>query len=97
MAKTRQYLISENWGKGFIELNESTEFDIKGFFGNVWSVPKNNKKANLWIGKVLGSIKTKDEAQEIVDAEIQSQQDIWDNTATTRRHEPRPTNIILQE
>ena len=97
MAKTRQYLISENWGKGFIELNESTEFDIKGFFGNVWSVPKNNKKANLWIYKVLGVTKTKDEAQEIVDAEIQIQQDIWDSTIPTIRYESRPTNIILEE
>tara|TARA_R110002051_G_C8444405_1_gene455674 strand:- start:268 stop:561 length:294 start_codon:yes stop_codon:yes gene_type:complete len=97
MAKNYQYIVAENWGKGFIELNESTEFEIKGFPGNVWSVPKNNKKANLWISKVLGTIKTKDEAQTIVNAEIQSQQNIWDAALPETRQEVRPINIILEE
>ena len=49
MAKTNQYLVAENWGKGFIEHSESTRFSIAGYPGNVWKVPAHNKQANLWI------------------------------------------------
>jgi len=74
-----QYCIAKNWGKGFIESNESASFKISGYPADIWQVPINNKKANLWITRVLGIPKTRDEAQAILDTEINAQQTAWDN------------------
>ena len=78
MAKTYQYCVAENWGKGFIDHEESSRITFKGFPGDVWQVPAYNKHGNLWIAKVAGTVKTKDEAQTIVDAEMKKAQDAWD-------------------
>ena len=78
MAKTYQYCVAENWGKGFIDHEESSRITFKGFPGDVWQVPAYNKQGNLWIAKVAGTIKTKDEAQTIVSAEQKKAQDAWD-------------------
>ena len=51
---------------------------FKGYPANVWQVPAYNKHANLWIAKVAGVVKTKDEAQALVDAEVQAAQAAWD-------------------
>ena len=61
-----QYVVAENWGTGFIEHNESREISFTGHPGNVWQVPTKNGTANKWISKVLGVLKTKDEAQAIL-------------------------------
>ena len=78
MAKTYQYCVAENWGKGFIDHRESSRITFKSFPGNVWQVPAYNKHANLWIQKVLGTPKTRDEAQAIVTAVITEAQSTWD-------------------
>ena len=78
MAKTYQYCVAENWGKGFIDHDESHRITFKGYPGNVWQVPAYNKHGNLWIAKVAGAVKTKDEAQTIVTAVIDAAQDAWD-------------------
>ena len=39
MAKTKQYCVAENWGKGFIEHSESSKIKFAGYPGNVWQVP----------------------------------------------------------
>ena len=78
MAKIYQYCVAENWGKGFIDHDESMRITFKSFPGNVWQVPAYNKHGNLWIAKVAGTVKTKDEAQTIVDAEQKKAQDAWD-------------------
>ena len=78
MAKTYQYCVAENWGKGFIEHDESHRITFKSYPGNVWQVPAYNKHANLWIAKVAGTLKTKDEAQTIVTAQVDAAQDAWD-------------------
>ena len=57
-------------GKGFIDHVESVKISFTSFPGNVWQVPAYNKTANLWIAKVGGTIKTKDEAQTIVTAQV---------------------------
>ena len=100
--KTYQYCVAENWGKGFIEHSESRKIAFSGFPGNVWQVPAHNKDANLWISKVLGTVKTKDEAQAIVDAEVQAAQAVWDATpdaekAPAQPNITRPTDITLEE
>ena len=78
MAKTYQYCVAENWGKGFIDHEESSRITFKSFPGDVWQVPAYNKHGNLWIAKVAGTVKTKDEAQTIVTAEMKKVQDAWD-------------------
>ena len=105
MAKTKQYCVAENWGKGFIEHNESSRITFVGYPGNVWQVPAHNKAANLWINKVLGVPKTKDQAQAIVTAIIDALQDTWDadnvdgesSAEKIVRLGSKPTDITLEE
>ena len=105
MAKTYQYCVAENWGKGFIDHVESSRITFKSFPGNIWQVPAYNKHGNLWVAKVGGIVKTKDEAQTIVDAEVTASQTAWDNnnvdgeTAEEKieRIGARPVDITLEE
>ena len=102
MAKTYQYSVAENWGKGFIDHVESQRITFVGYPGNVWQVPAYNKHGNLWIAKVAGTVKTKDEAQAIVDAEVQAAQAAWDalpaeEKAPAVESNTRPTDITLEE
>jgi len=105
MAKTYQYCVAENWGKGFIDHNESIKISFSSFPGNVWQVPAYNKHANLWIAKVNGTVKTLSEAQAIVTAEVTAAQNAWDNdnvqgeTAEQKidRIGGRPVDITLTE
>ena len=96
--KTYQYCVAENWGKGFIEHNDSRKIAFSGLPGNVWQVPAHNKDANLWISKVLGVVKTKDEAQTIVDVEVTAAQTSWDALSDEQKaNSTRPADIILEE
>jgi len=105
MAKTYQYCVAENWGKGFIDHVESQRITFAGYPGNVWQVPAYNKHGNLWIAKVAGVVKTKDEAQAIVTAEVTSSQNAWDadtvegETAeqAIERKGSRPADITLED
>ena len=105
MAKTYQYCVAENWGKGFIDHGESQRITFVGYPGNVWQVPAYNKHGNLWIAKVAGVVKTKDEAQAIVTAEVTSSQNAWDadtvegETAeqAIERKGSRPADITLED
>ena len=105
MTKTYQYCVAENWGKGFIDHLESSKITFKSFPGNIWQVPAYNKHGNLWVAKVGGIFKTKDEAQAIVDAEVTASQTTWDNdnvdgeTAEEKNERigNRPEDITLEE
>jgi len=93
-----QYVVAENWGTGFIEHSESREISFTGHPGNVWQVPAKNGTANKWISKVLGQLKTKDEAQAIVDAEITARQTEWDTLSDSEKElTDRPVNITLED
>jgi len=98
MAKTHQYCVAENWGKGFIEHSESRKIAFFNLPGNVWRVPAHNKDANLWINKVLGIAKTRDEAQTIVDAKVTASQTAWDALSDEdKENSSRPADITLEE
>jgi hypothetical protein len=105
MAKTYQYCVAENWGKGFIDHVESSKITFKSYPGNVWQVPAYNKHGNLWIAKVAGSVKTLAEAQAIVNAEVANAQNAWDadnvdgETAEQKieRIGSRPADITLED
>ena len=92
-----KYCVAENWGKGFIDHGESATIGFASFPGNVWRIPANNKEANLWVFKVAGSFKTKDEAQAIVDAEMATAQANWDALSEEQKaNNTRPENIVLE-
>ena len=105
MAKTYQYCVAENWGKGFIDHEESIRITFKSFPGDVWQVPAYNKHGNLWIAKVAGAVKTKDEAQTIVTAAVDATQTAWDNDNVEgessdekiERIGAKPADITLEE
>jgi len=96
-----KYCVAENWGKGFITHDDSSKFQISGFPGNLWQIPANNQDANLWVYKVAGVWKTKEEAQAIVDAIIAQAQAEWDALPDAQKQDPiigrqRPTAIVLE-
>ena len=105
MAKTYQYCVAENWGKVFIDHDESQRITFKGYRGDVWQVPAYNKHGNLWIAKVAGALKTKDEAQTIVTAKVDAAKTAWDNNNVDGessaekivRLGAKPTDITLVE
>ena len=78
MAKTYQYCVAENWGKGFIDYDESHRITFVSYPGNVWQVPAYNKHANLLIAKVAGNLITLSVALAIVTAQVDAAQDAWD-------------------
>ena len=105
MAKTYQYCVADNWRKGFIDHDESSRITFKGYPGDVWQVPAYNKHGNLWIAKVAGTLKTKDEAQTIVTAKVDAAKTAWDNdnvdgetsAEKIQRIGAKPTDITLVE
>ena len=71
------YCTATNTGKDFFTAQDSKEFYLAPHPGNVWVVDDNIFGDN-WISKVVGTTKTKAEAQAIVDGEIEDAQDVWD-------------------
>ena len=105
MAKTYQYCVADHWGNGFIDHDESSRITFRGYPGDVWEVPAYNKHGNLWIAKVAGTLKTKDEAQTIVTAKVDAAKTAWDNdnvdgetsAEKIQRIGAKPTDITLVE
>ena len=95
-----KYCVAENWGVGFITNDDASKFKISGFPGNLWQIPADNRDANLWVSKVAGTFKTKEEAQAIVDAEVATAQAAWDSLPDAKKQPPfgisRPTAIDLE-
>ena len=95
---TKTYIVAENWGKGFITHQDNISFAPSSFPANVWQVPANNRQANLWIAKVLGTVKTRAEAQALVDAEISAGQAAYDALSEDEKAtRARPEDITLEE
>ena len=98
--KNYQYCVAECWGKGFITNNDSSQFSISGFPGNVWQVPANNRNANIWINGIAGIRKTVQEAQAIVTEQVQIAQAAWDALPADdfrKKQNMRPNDIVLPE
>lgn len=95
------YCTATNTGKGFIthaEQENEQPLNAKGFPGNVWIVNDNATGRN-WLTKVNGVLKTKAEAQALVDAEITAQQAAWDalpeDSYEKQYPHDRPTAVTL--
>ena len=91
-----KYCVATNWGKDFFTARERMEFDLSEHPGNVWVVG-DNLYGNAWIRKVSGNVKTKSEAQAIVDAEVTATQAAYDAlSAEEQARQSRPTSITLK-
>ena len=91
------YGVAENTGKGFITANDRQKFFIRGYPANVWMVG-NNVDGAMWLAEKNGVEKTKEEAQALIDAEIQAAQAAWDALPDEEKTGPansRPTDVIL--
>jgi hypothetical protein len=85
--KKYQYCVAECWGKGFITIEDSSQFSISGFPGNIWQV-----------NGVGGIRKTIEEAQAIVNTEVLKSQTAWDALPSDNKiPDSRPIDIILPE
>ena len=72
-----KYCTATNWGKNFFTHEERKQFYLSGHPGEVWVVG-DNLYGDQWISKVNGAIKTKEEAQAIVDGKIEEAQTAFD-------------------
>ena len=85
-----KYCTATNWGKNFFTHEERKQFYLRGHPGEVWVVGDNHH-GDEWIAKVDGAIKTKEEAQAIVTAQIEAAQAAWDEESDEHKAQfPRP-------
>ena len=91
-----KYCVKENWGKNFFTHEERKQMYLAGHPGNVWVVD-DNVFGDAWISKVVGTTKTKAEAQAIVDGEIEDAQDAYDALSDEAKalRGPRPVKYNL--
>ena len=90
-----KYCTATNWGKGFFTHEERRQFHLSGHPAEVWVVG-DNLYGDQWIGKVSGALKTKAEAQALVDAQIESAQAAYDAlSAEEQNRQTRPVKYNL--
>ena len=90
-----KYCVTTNSGKGFFTARERMEFHLSEHPGNIWVVG-DNLYGNAWIRRNNAIVKTKSEAQAIVDAEIATAQSAYDNLEDSEKEgRVRPTNEVL--
>ena len=90
-----KYTVKENWGKNFFTHEERKQFYLSGHPGEVWVVG-DNLYGDQWISKVSGAIKTKEEAQAIVDGKIEEAQTAFDALSDNEKElQVRPVKYNL--
>lgn len=97
MANIFNYSVATDTGKGFITFEDSVDFSVQQFPGNVY-VCADCSASQAWISRVSGTVKTLSEAQTIVDTEIAALQEAWDAQTPAEKDNPsapRPTAITL--
>ena len=72
------YSVMTNTGKGFITLEDSRAFWISGQPANVW-IATDCRESRHWVARNRGVSKTKDQAQTLVTAAVDADQDAWDD------------------
>lgn len=71
------YCVATNTGKDFFTHEDNKNFSLRGYPENIWVV-ENNVYGQAWITRVKGTLKTLEEAQAILDTEIETGQTSWD-------------------
>ena len=90
-----KYWVIENTGKDFFTHQDRSDMPIfQGHPGNVW-ITSDNAKAIIWANKYSHVTKTKAQAQEIVDDEVEKAQEEWDNQPEPKYPQERPVKYIL--
>ena len=90
-----KYCTATNWGKNFFTHEERKQFYLSGHPGEVWVVG-DNLYGDQWIAKVNGAIKTKEEAQAIVDGKIEEAQATYDALSDEEKElQSRPVKYNL--
>ena len=90
-----KYCVAVNSGKGFINARERMEFYLSGHPGNVWVVG-DNLYGDAWIRRNNAIVKTKEDAQAIVNQEIINQQHVYDDLPEEQKlTRPRPESVVL--
>ena len=72
------YSVMTNTGKGFITHEDSRAFWRQGFPANVW-VATDVRESRKWVARNNGVSKTKDQAQTLVTAGIDTAKAAWDD------------------
>ena len=72
------YSVMTNTSKGFITLEDSRAFWRAGYPANVW-VATDLRESRKWVARNNGVSKTKDQAQTLVTAAVDAEQDAWDD------------------
>tara|TARA_R100000664_G_scaffold33802_1_gene52096 strand:+ start:3259 stop:3555 length:297 start_codon:yes stop_codon:yes gene_type:complete len=91
------YGVAENTGKGFFTAEDRRKFFLRGYPANVWMVG-NTVEGAMWLAEKGAREKTKEEAQALIDAEVQAAQAAWDalpDEEKTGAANSRPTDVIL--
>ena len=89
------YGVAENTGKGFFTAEDRRKFFLRGYPSNVWMVG-NNVDGAMWLAEKGGREKTKDEAQALIDADVQAAQAEYDaSSAEEKAARERPGDVIL--
>ena len=72
------YSVMTNTGKGFITNVDSRAFSIQGFPADVW-VATDVRESRHWVARNNGVSKTKDQAQTLVTAVVDTAKAAWDD------------------
>ena len=72
------YIVMTKTGKGFITHVDSRAFWIRGYPANVW-VATDIRESRKWVARHNGVSKTKAQAQTLVTAAVDAEQDAWDD------------------
>ena len=71
------YGVATNTGKGFFTAEDRRKFFLRGYPADVWMIG-NNVDGAMWLAEKNGVEKTKEEAQALINAEVQAAQAAWD-------------------
>ena len=96
------YSVMTNTGKGFITYVDSRAFWLQGFPANVW-VATDVRESRHWVARNNGVSKTKDQAQTLVTAVVDTAKAAWDDDNVEGessaekiiRLGPKPTDITI--
>ena len=96
------YSVMTNTGKGFITHEDSRAFWRQEFPANVW-VATDVRESRHWVARHNGVSKTKDQAQALVTAAMDTAKTAWDDNNVEgessaekiTRLGPKPTDITI--
>ena len=89
------YSVMTNTGKGFITHEDSRAFWIRGYPANVW-VATDIRESRHWVARNNGVSKTKDQAQTLVTAAVDADNEEGESSAEKiARLGNKPTDVTL--